>query len=126
MIKISVVHATARVAPPYPSFPRGWLDSVEAFAAKCDSPEEIEYILVVHESNWNTFWLKSPASPRWDKDGFGFGSFRVVRNTGRNCCVDQANTGAAAATGVVIVGGMDDLFPLSIGTRWFGTLSGTL
>ena len=52
---ISIIHPTARVAPPYPSFPTGWLESCEQFLWKADHPEDIEYVLSIHESNWKVF-----------------------------------------------------------------------
>jgi hypothetical protein len=123
MTKISVVHPTARIAPPYPSFPRGWVESVEAFAATCDHPEDIEYILVVHGSNLGAFYDHAPETNEGRVKGWGFGAFRIVCNEGVNTGVGQGNAGAAAATSNIIVGGMDDLFPPA---HWDTLISGML
>lgn len=130
MTKISVVHPTARIAPPYPSFPTGWVESVEAFAATCDHPEDVEYVLVVHCTKWLSFWQNpylNHLRGKYDLQnqrleylgvlGFeylgvlGFGSFRIVMNSDADTGVAQGNAGAAAASSNIIVGGMDDLFP---------------
>ncbi len=101
---ISIVHGTARVAPTE-NLPRGWMEACEQWYATCDHPEAVEYILVVHESRWAEFWSGAlPVKfPAW-------GAVKVICNRERDCCVDQANAGAAEASGDLLVGGMDDLF----------------
>ena len=102
----SLLHPTARVHA-YPSFPRGWMDVCEAYYALCDNPEDVEYVLAVHASRWEEFQngpLGPPAFPKW-------GAVRVVRNEGRDTCVDQINVAAAASDGLVLHGVMDDMYP---------------
>ena len=118
MIKISVVHPTARIAPPYPSFPTGWLESCQAFCAACDSPEDVEYILVVHEDNWQKFCQRYGGTVfegQWLNSGLDcvdrFGRFWVVKNRGTNSVVSQINHGCVVARGLLIHVSMDDLFP---------------
>lgn len=113
---ISVLHPTARVKPYPPSFPRGCWSAVEQLANAAVKPHLIEYVLIVHASRWSEFWenfggdapdtdrviLTSPSIDLW-------GSFLVIKNSGRDCVVDQINCGAAASTGQLLVGVMDDL-----------------
>ena len=119
---ISIIHPTARVAPPYPSFSTGWLESCEAFAQKADHPEDIEYVLSVHQSNWEKFsqvWTGVPLEGgEWKGRSLlpwvdCFGSFKVVKSTKRNCVIDNGQAACEAATGLIFMGSMDDLFP-----RW--------
>ncbi len=112
---ISILHPTARVKP-YPGFPSGCWGAVEQFAQAAVKPHQIEYVLVVHETNWSEFWLNfggdAPDSDRVEVAAHAcelYGSFYVVQNHGRNCVVDQINEGAKHTTGQVIVGIMDDL-----------------
>lgn len=139
-MKFSIIHPTARVRPPYPSFPTGWRESMQAFFYRCDEPGEVEYILVIHHSNWEDFWGKSVKFPglklpvgieprnrsehssragaedwrvvdlssQWPGD---WGRVLVVRNDGANTGVAQSNAGCAVATGEILHGSMDDLFP---------------
>lgn len=123
---ISLVHPTARVKP-YPSFPRGWMGACKQFHDTAVQLPHIEYVLVVHESRWQEFMDNLPVLAAGEFDlhsakvinhpAFStiilhmpwFGELKIVRNTGRDCVVDQINAGAAASTGHVILGMMDDL-----------------
>jgi hypothetical protein len=96
-VKFSIIHPTARLKA---SFQHPWWEAAARAADMCDHPEDIEYILVVHQSRALQF------SGRW----FPFGKFTLVINYGRDCLVDQGNTGRLAATGGILIGGMDDLF----------------
>ncbi len=118
---ISILHPTARVKPGG-SFPRGWRGACEQFFATCAHPENVEYVLIVHESRFADLldhMGDNPAScdlvdnglpavpyvlpaPRW-------GSVRLVINRGRDCVVDQINAGAEACSGQLLIGIMDDL-----------------
>lgn len=114
---ISILHPTARVKPSE-AFPRGWKDAHDAWLAKADHPERIEYILTVHESRWADFsqaegygslpssWCRVSAS-----GGRHWQEFEAIKNTGRDCVVDQTNLAAEAAVGQIIVGIHDDYFP---------------
>ena len=102
----SLLHATARVKP-YPSFPRGWMDVCEAYFAACDHPEDVEYVLAVHASRWEDFQHGPLGAPKFP----GWGSVRVVRNEGRDSCVDQLNVAAAASDGLILSGVSDDMYP---------------
>ncbi len=113
---ISILHPTARVRPYPPSFPRGWKGACEQFGNAAFHPENIEYVLIIHESNWAEFWTEYGGPPPDGNAMYAvphvgdvFGTFYVVQNHGRNCVVDQINTGAAAASGSLFVGIMDDL-----------------
>ena len=115
---ISIIHPTARVAPPYPSFPTGWLESCEQFLWKADHPEDIEYVLSVHESNWKVFsetWTGVTGPGQWSGSYCpavdGWGSFKLVKSTKRNCVIDNGQAACEAATGLIFMGSMDDLFP---------------
>lgn len=112
---ISVLHPTARVKA-FPGFPSGCWGAVEQFANAAVKPHLLEYVLVVHSSNWSEFWLnfggEAPDSDRVEVCAHAcelYGSFLVVQNHGRNCVVDQINAGAKQCTGDVIIGVMDDL-----------------
>jgi len=103
---ISVIHPTARVAPSA-SFPIAWRGAHDAYLAACAHPEHVEYILVVHESRWREL----DGSDLWRLRPHGWGTFRLVVNTGRDCVVDQLNTGADRSTGAIVHASMDDLLP---------------
>lgn len=131
---ISIIHPTARVRP-YPSFPRGWRGACEQFFATCDHPQRVEYVLIVHESRWEEFLLDALNHSAQDRQSAAAinapqssivipfvpwgtdrgqepiqnASIKLVRNTGRDCVVDQINAGAAASTGELLLGIMDDL-----------------
>ncbi len=114
---ISILHPTARVKPSA-SFPRGWKAACEQFAFAAARPEQIEYILIVHESRWPDFWAEyGGPPPHSDKmhaithvpGSDRYGAFYVVQNHGRDCVVDQINAGAAVASGELLIGIMDDL-----------------
>lgn len=130
---ISVLHPTARIAPSE-AFPRGWRDSHDAYLAKCDHPENVEYILVVHESRWQEFidsgLFQSCCPDMFSQDMLeisreaarqlpvgglvaflSWGRFRAVINRQRDCAVDQLNCAGAASTGRLITATMDDYFP---------------
>lgn len=122
---ISLLHPTARVKPSE-GFPRGWREACTAFFRACDNLQEVEYVLSVHHSRWHEFWQNAfrmrdaSASKvvRIETDGGscflqfeGWGSVKVVKNSGRDCVVDQLNAAAAEATGKVFVGVQDDCFP---------------
>lgn len=129
-MKFSVIHPTARTKPPYPSFPTGWRESMQAFFDRCDHPEDVEYVLVVHGSNWMDFWKRFVDGSRFPGAGLRvsfpslsgqvlfrgadkhhWGALKVVRNDGPNTGVAQGNAGCAVATGDILHGSMDDLFP---------------
>jgi len=102
----SVTHPTARVRASE-SFPSGWRESMLDWFAKCDRPDRVEYVLSVHTSRWVEFWAGSlgPVTfPDW-------GRVTVVRNLGPDTNVSQVNAAAAACSGKMQVGNMDDLFP---------------
>jgi hypothetical protein len=128
---ISILHPTARVKP-YPSFPRGWRGACDQFFATARWPRNIEYVLIVHESRWEEFLMPGiDAGSNCDWRGLNielvscvavnapqttvivripyWGQIKLVRNTGRDCVVDQINAGAAASTGQILIGIMDDL-----------------
>jgi hypothetical protein len=65
----------------------------------CDHPEDVEYILVVHQSRA----LQFPG--KW----FPFGKFTLITNYGRDCLVDQCNVGMLAATGEINCWNQDDM-----------------
>ena len=112
---ISILHPTARVRS-FPSFPGGWKGACEQFGRAAFHPENIEYVLIVHESNWAEFWTEYGGPPPEGNPmqaiphvGDVFGTFYVVQNHGPNNVVAQINAGAAAASGLLFVGIMDDL-----------------
>ncbi len=120
---ISLLHPTARVKPSA-TFARGWYDACEQFFATCDHPESVEYIIAVHDSRWEKFWqigeFEGWVTPgNWavpmELAGSAFATLRngqrckVVRNTDRDCVVDQINTAAEHSHGKLISGVMDDL-----------------
>ena len=118
---ISLLHPTARVKASE-SFPRGWRDACAQFFSSCDHPENVEYVISVHESRWFDFWggeLKwnpSLGVRKIECEGTHYfihferwGAVKIVKNTGRDCVVDQLNCAAAASSGSLLVGVMDDL-----------------
>ena len=114
--RFSVIHPTARTAPPYPSFPTGWRVSYECWLKRCLVPDDVQYILVVHESRWDAFRQLWPGIV--EKDGVSyspfpeFGQFVIVKNSAKlETYVNQVNAGARHATGQIICLNMDDLFP---------------
>ena len=99
-MKFSVVHPTARVTD---NFPSPWWVAFESVADNCDSPQDVEYIVVVHESRIDAF-----RSSDFDR----FARFTVVVNRGRDCLIDQCNAGLLAAHGEIQCWTQDDLrFP---------------
>jgi len=98
---ISLLHPTARVLPS-DGFPRGWRDAHDAWLERADHPENIEYVLAVHESRWGDFWNGEIPSVQ---------DIATVMNPGRDCVVDQLNAAALASTGQLLVGVQDDLYP---------------
>ena len=104
---ISVIHPTRRIEASA-GFPQGWRSVYDAYRAACENPACVEYILVVHSSRWKQFW---PSDFYNNADVRFWGRLRIVENTGRDCVVDQLNAGAKAATGVVLMGAMDDMYP---------------
>ena len=54
---ISVLHPTARVKPSK-AFPCGWRAAFDSYLEKADHPEQIEYVISVHESRWERFHLE--------------------------------------------------------------------
>lgn len=115
---ISILHPTARVKPGG-SFPRGFLAAHDQFLSACVNPLNVEYVLIVHESRWEDFWRvngaavpfipKAPFVKVAYSSGVGWGSLVVVKNSGRDCVVDQINAGAAVCSGQLLIGIMDDL-----------------
>ncbi len=103
-MKISVIHPTARVSPSE-AFPQGWYAAYAQYMATCSCPDDIEYIIVVHESRLEEFW-ENLVSNGWK---IRAGVARAVNNVGRDCVVDQLNAAAKYATGDIIMGTMDDL-----------------
>jgi hypothetical protein len=104
---ISLLHPTARVKRSK-AFPRGWRDACEAWWRACDHPENVEYILAVHESRWDEYWDEDA---RWDEVFPLFGQRLIVQNTLRDCVVDQTNRAALASTGQLLCGVADDYYP---------------
>ncbi|MDD5351436.1 MAG: glycosyltransferase family A protein [Chthoniobacteraceae bacterium] len=108
--RFSIIHPTARVKGYPPSLPRGWQHTCEELLATCLDPDSCEYILVVHESRWREFLDGPLGNPReflrklWKH-------YRIICNQARDCNVDQVNRGALEATGEILIGTMDDLFP---------------
>lgn len=123
--RFSAIHPTARTKPPYPSFPTGWRESYDAWLKMCSDPSRVQYILVVHGDNWEDFWERNrgllvlagmakrynPQTVSFRLKGSGWGEFLVVRNDGANTGVSQGNRGCEFATGEILCGNMDDLFP---------------
>jgi hypothetical protein len=100
-LKFSIIHPTARVRA---SFEFPWWRAFQQAHMTCRNPRDVEYVLVVHHSRIAEFW-------RYFNGSAGiWGSLHVVTNWGRDCLVDQGNSGRLAATGEIIIGSMDDLF----------------
>jgi hypothetical protein len=108
----SICHSTARIRPESPLW---WYHSMRDFLKACDRPKDVEYILTVHESNWEEFHRlcrnQWGTGLWWGEFAREWGNFRCIRNTGPNTGVGQGNAGGAAAKGLILIGGMDDLFP---------------
>lgn len=104
----SILHPTARVKPFPPSLPEGWRHTMQALYDTCIDPSRVEYVVAVHDSQWDQFW-QGQLSP--NNIPVPWPHFRVVRNTKRDCNVDQLNCAAADSTGLILMGTMDDLFP---------------
>jgi hypothetical protein len=104
---LSLLHPTARVKPSS-SFPRGWRAAFDLYLERADHPERIEYVLAVHESRWEGFHVSALAD---GPQGEEFAAVQWIKNTGRDCAVAQLNCAAAASTGKLLMGVMDDLEP---------------
>ena len=107
-MKFSIIHPTARVNT---RKLLNWAAAMFHWQRACENPQDVEYIVIVHESRIGEFW----SSFGEDQDvGYsnpgGWGRFTVVVNHGRDCVVDQVNEGLKAATGEILIGTMDDLF----------------
>jgi hypothetical protein len=121
---ISVLHPTRRVEPSE-AFPSGWQAVFREWISKADDPSRIEYVIAVHESRWDKFWHHAPAD--WvNVRGVPIplgptlsyvrlqvtvqGCFVVVvKNSEADTNVAQVNCAAAASSGMLLVGTMDDL-----------------
>ena len=99
-MKFSVIHPTARVHAE-DQFP--WWGAESSAQSGCDNPQDVEYILVVHESRVREF-RKNRVD--WEGD---FGRVSVVINHGRDCLVDQCNAGLLAAQGEIHIWNQDDM-----------------
>ena len=103
-VLISVLHPTARLKPSE-AFPRGWLDAHDVWLSRCDHPENVEYLVGVHESRWADVPDRRPdAACKW-------GKFSFWCNHKRDCVVDQLNWLAQNSVGKLLVGTMDDYYP---------------
>jgi hypothetical protein len=93
-IVFSLCHATAR-------FPQ-WKDAAAAWLAKCDHPENVEYLLGIHSNDIHRMGVNM--LPR-------FGHNRIVVNNARSCSVDNWNAAANQAKGQILLNIADDWFP---------------
>lgn len=109
-MKFSIIHPTARVTP---DFEHPWWEAFASAYVRCDAPELVEYILVVHVSRIADFWACFPTGMRDDdRNRTGWGKLQIVTNYGRDCLVDQCNAGQLAMSGEILVGNQDDMrFP---------------
>ena len=110
---ISLLHPTARVKPSE-AFPRGWKDAHDVWLSRADHPERIEYVLAVHESRWHAFCAEDIRVGLGDVPGIEVEKwyhFESVKNTKRDCVVDQTNCAAEASRGRVLMGVADDYYP---------------
>lgn len=78
---------------------------------RADHPERIEYVLAVHESRWLDYKAYPPIDSPVHVVDAGWHSIKEVRNTGADANIAQANAAAAASTGKLLVGVMDDIVP---------------
>jgi len=122
-LRFSVLHPTARTKA-YPSFPSGWLEACWHWYRTCLSPQDVEYILTVHESRVDELWEQLNGSRGFfGREGAripDWGRFTIVVNHGRDCLVDQSNEALKAAQGEILIWCEDDMFaPLG----WDGRLS---
>ena len=105
-MKISIVHATARVTS---DFEHPWWEAARSAAIAALRPQEIEYVLAVHHSRLASFWKHMDSFRARLPE---FGRFVVAVNCDRDCIADQSNAGVMAATGDIQVGSQDDIrFP---------------
>ena len=91
----SLCHTTART-------PDGWRKAANAWLAKCDHPENVEYVLSVDAG--------VEVGPLL-QDFPEFGRIRVVVNSKRKCSVDGWNRAAQASTGQFLITIADDILP---------------
>jgi hypothetical protein len=117
---ISVLHPTRRVTP-NEQFPRGYKAALDMWHERADS-RNFEYIVAVHESRWEEFLKGIMPLPGGDglyiftpepdgMDGQVVYPFRIVKNTKRDCMVDQTNCAFEASTGLLLTGAADDYYP---------------
>ena len=99
-MKFSVIHPTARLDR---SFEHYWSHAADSVLMNCDSPEDVEYILVVHQSRELPYAWQAGIFPH------RFGRFSIVTNYGRDCLVDQCNAGQLAASGEILCWNQDDM-----------------
>jgi hypothetical protein len=104
-MKFSIIHPTARVTP---NFEHPWWHAAESALYACDSPRDVEYILVIHHSRAREFY-RTLSSPGAHIPAKLWGTWSIVINHGRDCLVDQCNAGQLAAQGEIIVGNQDDM-----------------
>ena len=115
---ISVLHPTRRVAPSE-GFPSGWLSAFWEWISAADNPEQIEYVVSVHESRWEQFWRIAPFSAvplhmalESSKVTVQYGALHsvlVVKHTGQDANIANLNNAAAHCSGQLIIGTMDDI-----------------
>jgi len=95
-MRFSILHSSAR--------PDRWKEVRDAWAASCDNPESVEYVLVC-DRRWGF-----DALPEHNEDWRRI-KHMSVWNTGRRCYVDGVNIAAQYATGDVLIVIADDQFP---------------
>lgn len=100
---ISLIHATARIAPT-PALPEGWREAYRRWHETCEEPDRVEYVLVFHRSRWEAGLRSLPRPSLWPQE-------RIIYNPRRDCCVDQGEAGFQAAIGDLFVVLHDDMFP---------------
>lgn len=100
-MKFSIIHPTARLGD---EFAHPWWLACRSAEETCDSPADVQYVLVVHHSRRGLLNRIAQFAE--------FGQFTVVTNFGRDCLVDQCNAAQLAVSGDIIVGNQDDMrFP---------------
>jgi hypothetical protein len=107
---ISLIHPTARLDFRERNW---WGIAAQAWFDACDHPDQVQYVLTVHKTRWDDIMGLSvgEADDYTNVYLHPWAETLLIQNTGLDTNISQVNCGFRSATGTVLIGMMDDLFP---------------
>lgn len=103
-MKFSIIHPTIRFNPEAQHF---WAATMKDWLDKCANPADLEYLVIVHQSDRAAFFETAGESVFT-----GWGHFEMLMNQDRSCLAHGLNRGIRAATGEILIRIDDDMYPL--------------